>query len=138
MKRYIFSSLLFLLSLAFVSCSTSQPAGQTADGPRQRGQDTIVIQNAYTLADYLQRIPGVYVDGYNVSIRGSGPPLYIVDGARIGHSYYSAANAVAIDDIASVELLKNASETVIYGREGSNGVILIHTKGANPNAGKYQ
>lgn len=138
MKRHIFSSLLFLLGLALASCSTSQPAGQTADRQRQPGPDTILVQDALTLADYLQRVPGVYFDGYNVSIRGGGPPLYIVDGAWVGRSYYAAASAVSIHDIASVEVLKSPSELAMYGREGGNGVIIIHTKGADPKAGKYQ
>lgn len=138
MKRYIFSSLLFLLGALLVSCSATQPAGQAADDSRYPGPDTIEVSNALTLSDYLQRVPGVYFNGYNVSIRGAGPPLYIVDGTWIGRSYFGAANAVAIDDIASVEVLKSPSETALYGREGGNGVIIIHTKGADSKAGKYQ
>ena len=138
MKRYIFPGLLFLLGMALASCSTSRTAGPPADEHRQAAQDTIVIPEAFTLADYLQQVPGVYFDGNNVSIRGAGPPLYIIDGVWVGRSYYGAANAVSIYDIASVEVLKSPSETAIYGREGANGVIIIHTKGANPKAGKYQ
>ena len=138
MKRYIFSGMFLLLVLALVSCSTSQPAGQAAEDGYRPGADTILVQNALTLADYLQRVPGVYVDGYNVSIRGGGPPLYIIDGVWVGQSYYAAAGAVGVDDIASVEVLKNPSETALYGRYGGNGVIIIHTRGANPKAGKYQ
>lgn len=138
MKRYFFQIFLLGLGLALASCSTSQPAGQTAGDPRQPGADTIEVQNALTLADYLQRVPGVNFNGYNVSIRGAGPPLYIVDGVWIGRSYFEAANAVSIHDIASVEVLKDPSETAMYGRQGGNGVILIHTIGANPKAGKYQ
>lgn len=138
MKRYIFSSLLFLLGLALASCSTSQSAGQTGNDQRRAGQDTIEATGAFTLADYLSRVPGVYFDGYNISIRGAGPPLYIVDGVWIGRSYFAAADAVSINDIASVEVLRSPSEKAMYGREGANGVIVIHTKGANPDAGKYQ
>jgi TonB-dependent SusC/RagA subfamily outer membrane receptor len=35
---------------------------------------------------------------------------------------------VSIEDVRSVEVLKSASETAIYGRRGANGVILINTR----------
>ena len=56
-----------------------------------------------------------------------GFPLYVVDGVQLGKSYYSAASSVNINDIKSVEVLKSPSETLIYGRSGSSGVILINT-----------
>ena len=138
MKRYIFSVLAFTLGLVLMSCSTSHPAGQTADKGYHSGADTIVVQDAYTLADYLERVPGVHFNGNNISIRGGGPPLYIVDGVWLGRSYYDAASAVSIHDIASVEVLKDPAELAMYGREGGNAVIIIHTIGSNPKSGKYQ
>lgn len=139
MKNYIFFSLAFFLSLAVAGCSGARPAERGAQGVSAlERQDTIFIENAWTLADYLQRVPGVWVNGNKVSIRGGGPPLFIIDGVWVGNSYQAAANLVNIEDIASVEVLRNASETAIYGRYGGNGVIIIHTKGANPRAGKYQ
>jgi TonB-linked SusC/RagA family outer membrane protein len=67
----------------------------------------------------------------NVRIRGtrsitaSNAPLYVVDGIPL-----SADEAVAINpnDIASTEILKDASATAIYGSRGANGVILIGLK----------
>ena len=58
------------------------------------------------------------------SISGNNDPLYVVDGI-IGGSYGS------IHDVASVEVLKDASATAIYGERASNGVILITTKKAS-------
>ena len=57
------------------------------------------------------------------SINSSLNPLYVVDGV-IGVN----ANALNPNDISSVEVLKDASATAIYGARGANGVIIITTK----------
>ncbi|RZF58324.1 SusC/RagA family TonB-linked outer membrane protein [Sphingobacterium corticibacterium] len=58
----------------------------------------------------------------NRSINASNEPLYVVDGIPI-----SAAEAAVLNpkDIASIEILKDASATAIYGSRGANGVILV-------------
>lgn len=74
----------------------------------------------------------------NVRIRGfssintSNNPLYVIDGVALPLGAQSQ-NSSAIDyinpsDVASVEVLKDASSTAIYGARGANGVILISTK----------
>jgi TonB-linked SusC/RagA family outer membrane protein len=60
----------------------------------------------------------------NRSLSASNDPLYIVDGIPFSGSITD----IATDDIASIEVLKDASATVIYGSRGSNGVIIITTK----------
>jgi TonB-linked SusC/RagA family outer membrane protein len=74
--------------------------------------------------------------GLSIRIRGTGSnrnnsPLYIVDGMRTGGIEY-------IDplEIASIEILKDAASTAIYGAEGGNGVILITTKTGRKNSGE--
>ncbi len=60
----------------------------------------------------------------NVSVAPNGnSPLIIVDGLP-----FDNLNDVAPDDIASIEILKDAASTAIYGSRASNGVILITTK----------
>jgi TonB-dependent starch-binding outer membrane protein SusC len=82
----------------------------------------------------------------NVRIRGfssintSNNPLYIVDGIALPQSTQSQ-NSNSIDfinpnDIASVEVLKDASATAIYGARGANGVILITTKRGSSSGGR--
>ena len=66
-------------------------------------------------ADYSIRIRG------NTSITSSNDPLFVVDG-------FPQASLPPSDDIASVEILKDASATAIYGSRGANGVVLITTK----------
>lgn len=79
----------------------------------------------------------VRVRGYT-SIGGGNEPLYIVDGVPIksgsytgldqGSAGFNALAAINPNDIASVEILKDAAATSIYGARASNGVVLITTK----------
>ncbi|GAB3525037.1 TonB-dependent receptor [Emticicia fontis] len=66
------------------------------------------------------------------SINSSNNPLYVVDGVMLPQGnqaqFSSAIDYISPDDIVSVEVLKDASSTAIYGARGANGVILITTK----------
>lgn len=61
------------------------------------------------------------------SIYGSSSPLVLIDG------FPGSLNAISPADIETVDVLKDASASAIYGTRGKNGVILITTKRANPN-----
>lgn len=83
------------------------------------------------------RLPGVDITrssgaagaGVNVLVRGnrsltaSNSPLFIVDGIQ-----YNSIQDLNPNDIQSMEVLKDAASTAIYGSRGANGVILITTK----------
>jgi TonB-linked SusC/RagA family outer membrane protein len=85
------------------------------------------------------RIAGVQVSsndgqpgsGMNIVIRGGNSltqqnsPLYVVDGFPMEESVSSILNP---SDIESINILKDASATAIYGARGANGVIIIETK----------
>lgn len=89
------------------------------------------------------RMPGVQVttvDGAPgaeivIRVRGGGSvtqdnsPLYIVDGFPV-----NSINDIATADIASIDVLKDAATTAIYGARGANGVVIVTTKSAK--AGK--
>lgn len=90
------------------------------------------------------RVPGVNIVSQSgepgaavrVRIRGVGTinnsdPLYVVDGFQTGDISFLAPG-----DIASMEILKDASATAIYGSRGANGVILISTKRGKSGAPK--
>ncbi|MCF0057616.1 TonB-dependent receptor [Dyadobacter sp. CY356] len=66
------------------------------------------------------------------SINSSNNPLYVVDGVMLPqgtqNQYSSAIDYINPNDIVSVEVLKDASSTAIYGARGANGVILVQTK----------
>ena len=104
-------------------------------------------------------IPGA---GYKVRIRGQNSiaagnnPLFIVDGVpfsseSLGHNYVgqqlpyidgniaiSPFNILNPADIATIEVLKDADATAIYGSRGANGVILITTKKGKAGETKYE
>jgi TonB-dependent starch-binding outer membrane protein SusC len=65
----------------------------------------------------------VRIRGTN-SIQGSNDPLYVVD----GFPYTGNPTLLNNADIESIEILKDASATAIYGSRGANGVVIITTK----------
>lgn len=86
------------------------------------------------------------------SFNGTGEPLYVVDGIilnassqdvknPLGSTGQEAQNALASispQDIASMEILKDASATAIYGSMGANGVVLITTKQGSSDAPRIE
>ncbi|WP_423128757.1 TonB-dependent receptor [Gaoshiqia sp. Z1-71] len=59
----------------------------------------------------------------NNSIMGSNEPLWVVDGFPV-----SSANMVNLSDIETIDVLKDASATAIFGSRGANGVVIVTTK----------
>lgn len=85
----------------------------------------------------VNNVSGVPGGGPTIRIRGVGSigagndPLYVVDGFPIPNSSGQRSNplnSIAPSQIESIEVLKDASATAIYGSRGANGVILITTK----------
>lgn len=78
----------------------------------------------------IQRSSGSAGSGSSVLLRGNrsitaeGDPLYIIDGLP------GSINTLNPNDIESIEVLKDASSTAIYGASGANGVIIVTTKKA--------
>jgi TonB-linked SusC/RagA family outer membrane protein len=68
--------------------------------------------------------PSIRIRG-NGSIDAGNEPLYVVDGFPLMDNDLNAINP---NDIESIEILKDASSTAIYGSRGSNGVIMVTTK----------
>jgi len=121
-------------------------------------KDSIIkVNKTPNLSDALQgRIAGVNISSgsgepgaavnYNIrgsnSVFGSGSPLFVIDGVQIDIEPNEVASAgvgnianqdplatINPMDIKSIEVLKDASATAIYGSRGANGVIIITTKG---------
>lgn len=67
------------------------------------------------------------------SISGSNEPLFVVDGIP----YEGSINDINPNEIASVDILKDASATAIYGSRGANGVILVTTKKGRNNETRF-
>lgn len=81
----------------------------------------------------------VRIRGFS-SINSSNNPLYVIDGVMlpIGNQVQGsqAIDYINPNDIVSVEVLKDASSTAIYGARGANGVILVTTKRGSKGGGK--
>ncbi|MET4106300.1 TonB-dependent receptor [Hymenobacter sp. UYP22] len=75
--------------------------------------------------------PTIRIRG-NRSFSGSNDPLLVVDGVP----YDGSVNDLNPDDITSLEVLKDASSTAIYGARGANGVILITTRRGKSGAAR--
>lgn len=73
--------------------------------------------------------PTIRVRGYSSNV--SSDPLYVVDGVRL-----SDISGIDPNDIASMEVLKDAASAAIYGAEAGNGVVLITTKRGSAGNGK--
>lgn len=73
--------------------------------------------------------PTIRVRGYSSNV--SSDPLYVVDGVRL-----SDISGIDPNDIASIEVLKDAASAAIYGAEAGNGVVLISTKRGKAGQGK--
>ncbi|MCQ2242756.1 MAG: TonB-dependent receptor [Bacteroidaceae bacterium] len=78
----------------------------------------VTMQDGSPDAKAQIRIRGV------ATINGSAAPLYVVDGIQVGTN----ADFIAPSDIETIDILKDASATAIYGSAGANGVIMITTK----------
>lgn len=95
-----------------------------------------VTSAAVALQGKVSGVQVTTVDGQpgadvNIKVRGgtsvtqSNEPLYIVDGFQV-----SNINDIPPSDIASIDILKDASLTAIYGAKGGNGVVVVTTKSA--------
>jgi len=73
-------------------------------------------------ADVRVRVRG------GMSITGDNSPLYIIDGVQVENGL----NTLAPQNIQTIDVLKDAAATAIYGARGANGVIVITTKGGRP------
>ena len=96
-----------------------------------------VTSAAVALQGKISGVQVTTVDGQpgadvNIRVRGgtsvtqSNEPLYIVDGFQVAN-----INDIPPSDIASIDVLKDASLTAIYGSKGGNGVVVVTTKSAS-------
>ena len=67
--------------------------------------------------------PKIFIRGAR-SINASNEPLYVIDGIPIT----GGLNDINPDDIISIDILKDASSTAIYGSRGANGVVIVTTR----------
>ncbi|MDB5262149.1 MAG: SusC/RagA family TonB-linked outer membrane protein, partial [Adhaeribacter sp.] len=76
----------------------------------------------------------------NTSVSVTNNPLYVIDGVILNVTNLTNGSTpidyINPNDIASIEVLKDASATAIYGARGANGVILVTTKRGSTDGGR--
>lgn len=130
------------LVLGFAGCAKS---GQPSQPSPSRGS-TVTSEDIERTAPgrpieevLMGRVPGVLVErlpngGVAIRIRGaasfhaSTQPLYVLDGIPIQPGPNGGLTGLNPHDIESIQVLKDAADTAIYGIRGANGVIVIKTK----------
>jgi TonB-linked SusC/RagA family outer membrane protein len=137
-----------LNEVVVVGYGTQRRAEITGSVASVRAADIAMTPNANLAQGLQSRVAGIQITqnsaapGGNVSVRirgvnsinGSSEPLYIIDGIQIGNGSGNSANSpsplsqINPSDIESMEVLKDASSTSIYGARGANGVVIITTK----------
>jgi TonB-linked SusC/RagA family outer membrane protein len=106
---------------------TQLPITNIAQGLQARVSGVQISQNTGAPGGNIS----VRIRGTN-SINGNSEPLYVIDGIQISNSGgindVSPLSTINPNDIESVEVLKDASASAIYGARAANGVVLISTK----------
>ena len=119
---------LLLSIFLLTACATTQRTVAADGTAADRNERVVHVPNPISLADLVERAPGVRIDvrtGFP-TVRG-GYPLYIVDGVRMGTNFRYVNSALNVNDVKRVRVLRNIADTVIYGRDATNGVVLIET-----------
>ena len=157
MKTSIYLMLLAFLSLSLSNCSSSRATteripykpevydGYTSQSPDNfLGAAEVVTdpKGSVDLSDQLRGVVGVTVrgNGPNAIIRirggantfsGDSEPLFVVNGLAVSGGYSNVYSSIHVADIKSINVLKDAVSTSVYGVRGANGVIVIKTKGVD-------
>lgn len=139
-----------------VGYGTQKKIASTGSIASVKGADITQTPVTNVAQGLAARVPGVQITqnssapGGNISVRirgtnsinGTSEPLYIIDGIQISNSGgvgdVSPLSTINPNDIESVEILKDASSTAIYGARGANGVVLITTKRGKSGATRVQ
>jgi TonB-dependent starch-binding outer membrane protein SusC len=135
-----------LTEVVVVGYGTQRKAEITGSVASVKAEDIVQTPVANIAQGLQARMAGVQITqnsgapGGNVSVRirgtnsisGTSEPLYVIDGIQVsnggGINEVSPLSSINPNDIESVDVLKDASATSIYGARGANGVVLITTK----------
>ena len=122
----------------------TQQRGSVTGAISSVGAQEIVRQPVADLSQAIQgKVAGVTITsnggapggaaGTSVRVRGitsagNNNPLYVVDGFPLPEGGDNQLNAISPNDIESIDILKDASATAIYGVRAANGVVIVTTK----------
>ena len=91
---------------------------------RVKTAEELMTPHPRSLADMLERFPGVYISGDSVMLSGIKNELFFLDDTP---TTFEDVRNINIDEIDEIEVIKDASAAV-FGMKGANGAILIMTK----------
>ncbi|MEK6479464.1 TonB-dependent receptor [Catalinimonas sp. 4WD22] len=128
-----------LSEVVVVGYGTQRKSDLTGSVAQLDGEEINSVPSQSPLQGLQGKVAGVQVTSSSgapgaapsIRIRGTGTlndasPLFVVDGVLLREA--EDINYLNSDDIASMEILKDASATAIYGARGANGVVIITTK----------
>lgn len=135
------------LSASISTVESQDIASTVTTSPQEALQGTVAGVTVSSTAG----APGA---GFQVRIRGatsvnaSNQPLYVVDGVPVasgqftdgftgGQTVNNALSNIDLSNVESIEVLKDAAATAIYGTRASNGVVLIETKQGDPGRTQF-
>lgn len=131
------------LLLVLTACSHRKAAPSTADS---RPPDTVLTADDIRRSPgqsleqlLLARVPGLTIeraaDGHSKvvlrgknTILGDDEALFVLNGIALGPTTSGNLGAIDVHDIDTVQVLRDAAATSLYGVRGANGVIIIRTK----------
>ncbi|MES2653315.1 MAG: TonB-dependent receptor [Bacteroidota bacterium] len=100
------------------------------NSPQQLLQGKVSGVNVTSASGEPGSVTGVVIRGAG-GVRGGSTPLYVIDGLPLDNSSTGSGDPLTFinpQDIESIDVLKDASATAIYGSRGANGVIIVTTK----------
>lgn len=150
------------INAGYYSVKNSQRTGSISkitakDIEKQPVTNVLATMQGRMAGVYITQNTGVSGGGFDIQIRGQNSlrpdgnrPLYIIDGVpysseAVGSDLTgivipgptSPLNSINPSDIESIEVLKDADATAIYGSRGANGVVLITTKKGKEGKTKF-
>jgi TonB-dependent SusC/RagA subfamily outer membrane receptor len=120
-------------------CASSPNTDQAEPEPDLTAEDIERTPDMPIERALMARVPGLWVSrapdgGLVMRIRGqtsvnaSATPLFVIDGMIFDPGPNGSLTGINPDDIESIKVLKDATDTAMYGVRGANGVIVITTK----------
>lgn len=125
-----------VVAIGYQTVTRKDLTGSVSSVGEKQLRDIPINSTAEALAGRLAGVQIVQSEGTpgasaEIKVRGGGSitqdnsPLYVVDGVQVE----DALSVLAPQDIESIDVLKDASATAIYGARGANGVVIVTTKG---------
>ena len=127
-----------VVAVGFATVKRRDLTGSVSSVTAKQLKDIPVASAGQALAGRLAGVQITQSEGspdadIRIRVRGGGSitqdnsPLYIIDGVQVENGL----NSISPQDIASIDVLKDAASTAIYGARGANGVVIITTKGGH-------